>query len=63
MYRVLCVNDYGWDYLITIGSEYQVVEDYKDVVGILMYESVFYMPKHLFVRVDQETLNYIIVNY
>lgn len=26
MYRVLCVHNYGWDYLITTGSEYQVVE-------------------------------------
>ena len=30
---MLCVSDYDWDYLITIGSEYQVVDDYKDVVG------------------------------
>lgn len=51
MYRVLCVNDYGWDYLITIGNEYQVVEDCKDVVGILMCDGVFYMPKHLFMRI------------
>ena len=54
MYRVLCVNDYGWDYLIAIGSEYQVVEDYKEVVGILMYDSVFYMPKHLFVKIKEK---------
>ena len=50
VYKVLCVSDYGWDYLITIGHEYQVVDDYKDVVGVLIHDSVVYMPKYLFTR-------------
>lgn len=52
MYKALCVSDYDWDYLITIGSEYQVVDDYKDVVGVLIYDSVVYMPKYLFKKID-----------
>lgn len=52
MNKVLCVSDYDWDYLITIGSEYQVVDDYKDVVGVLIHDSVIYMPKYLFKKID-----------
>ena len=51
LYKVLCVSDYGWDYLITIGHEYQVVDDYKDVVGVLISDTIIYMPKYLFSKI------------
>lgn len=52
MYKALCVSDYNWDYLITIGHEYQIVEDHKDVVGVLFYDEVIYMPKYLFKKLE-----------
>ena len=53
LYKVLCVSDYGWDYLITIGYEYQVVDDYKDVVGVLISGATIYMPKYLFSKIEE----------
>ena len=54
MKKVLCICDYGWDYLITIGHEYQVVYDYKDIFGVLISDLVVYMPKYLFSKIEED---------
>ena len=56
MKKVLCICDYGWDYLITIGHEYQVVDDYKDVVGVLISGAIIYMPKYLFSKIEDVSI-------
>lgn len=53
MYKVLCVCDYDWDYLITVGHEYQAIGDYKDSIGILIHDTEIWMPKYLFKRLKE----------
>ena len=56
MKKVLCICDYGWDCLITIGHEYQVVDDYKGVVGVLISGAIIYMPKYLFSKIEDVSI-------
>lgn len=53
MYKVLCVCDYDWEDLVTIGYEYQVVDDYKSMVGVLFGNGTVYLPKYLFKKIDE----------
>ena len=53
MYRVLCVCDYDWDYLVTVGHEYQAMGDYKDAIGVLIHDCEIWMPKCLFKKIEQ----------
>lgn len=53
VYKVLCVCDYDWEDLVTIGYEYQVVDDYKSMVGVLFGNGTVYFPKYLFKKIDE----------
>ena len=56
MYRVLCVCDYDWEYLVTVGHEYQAMGDYKDAIGVLIHDCEIWMPKCLFKKIEQGEL-------
>lgn len=50
MYKVLCVCNYDYEWLLDEGHEYQVVYDYQSTVGVLVWDTPFYLPKHLFFK-------------
>lgn len=54
MYKVLCVCNYDYEWLLDEGHEYQVVYDYQSTVGVLVWDTPFYLPKHLFLKIEKD---------